>query len=55
MPKTRPKPHPEPSAFDKFVRRIAAVPKAKVDALESAEQESQKRDGDNAKTKEAAS
>jgi len=28
---------PKPNAFDRFVRRIAAIPKAKVDALERAE------------------
>jgi hypothetical protein len=28
-----------PSAFERFVQRIAAVPKAKVDALEAAERE----------------
>jgi hypothetical protein len=32
-----------PSEFDKFVRRIAAIPKAKVDALEAAEQKPRKR------------
>jgi len=28
-----------PNAFERFVRRIAAVPKTKVDALEAAERE----------------
>jgi hypothetical protein len=28
-----------PSAFERFVQRIAAVPKVKVDALEAAERE----------------
>jgi hypothetical protein len=37
---------PQPNAFEKFVRRIAAVPKAAVDALESAEAESRKRGND---------
>ena len=30
-------PNPAPNRFEQFVRRIAAVPKAKVDALEAAE------------------
>jgi len=30
-------PESKPNAFDRFVRRIAAIPKAKVDALERAE------------------
>jgi hypothetical protein len=30
-------PPPQPNAFEEFVQRIAAVPKAKIDALKAAE------------------
>jgi len=35
-------PETKPNAFDRFVRRIAAIPKAKVDALERHESEQRK-------------
>ena len=38
-----PKSAPPSNPFEAFVRRIAQVPKVAVDALESAERESQKR------------
>jgi hypothetical protein len=34
-----------PTAFERFVQRIAAVPKAKVDALEAADREQRRKSG----------
>jgi hypothetical protein len=38
-----------PTAFERFVQRIAAVPKAKVDALEAAEREQRRKPKPKAK------
>jgi len=40
---------PPATPFEAFVRRIAAVPKAKVDALDAEEREAQKRERDSKK------
>lgn len=48
-------PPPQPNAFEQFVQRIAAVPKAKIDALEAAERAKPRAKRDGPKPKGATS